>query len=158
MISNIKILIIAVVLIALPSMAQDYMYWDSDFEPISLVNINSKDYVRQGSATATLFFNGDAEITADRTEAAQLSNGTDKLLTEYKLEFDGNGSGNSGGIATSYEPYESFLLTPVTVTHVIDDNDVQITLYVRTSNNPDKLADSGLYNATQTLTITWVGP
>jgi len=46
----------------------------------------------------------------------------------------------------------------LTVTHIPDDNDVQVTLYVRASNYTDQLADADDYSATQTLTVYWSGP
>lgn len=140
--------------------AVDYMYWDSNFGPISLLSINSQAQTREGSVTVTLITTGDAEIFADNTASgpAELSCATDTLVTEYKLSFDGNGSGATGRAATSYETYDTFLSTSAFITYVTDDNDVDVTLWVRASNNPDEVSDSDTYNATQTLTVTWVGP
>ena len=156
-------IIIAVLALAfLPTVicAEDYMYWDSNFDPIALLSIASQAQIREGSATVTLFTSGDAEISADNTPSgpAELSCATDTLVTEYMLSFDGNGSSATGGTDTSYETYDSFLSTPTAVTYIADDNDVDVTLWVQASNNADDVADSGAYNATQTLTVSWVGP
>jgi biopolymer transport protein ExbD len=140
------------------------MYWDDDFAQIELPNISSQSQTPQSSATVTLYLSGNAQITADDTTAAQLSCATDTLVTEYKLTFDsaggttGVGTGGDGG--TEWQSYDTFLKTGTEgdVTYVADDNDVQVTLWVKASNNADEVADSDTYNATQTLTISWVGP
>ncbi len=155
--------VIAILILLLPGVlayAVDFMYWDSNFAPISLLSIDSQDRVREGSATVTLHTTGNAQISADNTASgpAELSCATDTLVTEYKLSFDGNGSSATGGSNTSYETYDSFLSTQSSITYVTDDNDVQVTLYVRASNRTDDVADSDTYNATQTLTVSWVGP
>ena len=138
----------------------DVMYWESNFAPIALANITSQGQTQEGNATVTLNTNGNVEISANNTVSgpAELSCATDTLVTEYKLSYDGNGSGATGGANTSYETYNSFLSTPSSVTYVADDNDVQVTLYIRASNSADDVADSDMYSATQTLTVTWIGP
>ena len=160
------IVIATLVLITLPMRvcAEDIMYWDSDFDPISLLSIASLAQTRQGSATVTLCTSGNAVISADKSAAAQLSCATDSLITEYKLTFDnvggttGVGTGEGGG--SEWQLYNVFLETGTEgdVTYVIDDNDVQVTLWVRASNNTDEVADSDTYNAIQTLTVSWIGP
>lgn len=140
-------------------MGADFMYWDSNFSPIALLNIQNRDQVREGSSYTILFTSGDAEISADNTDAARLTEpGGDSLYTEYKLEFDGNGASNTGGPTVDFTSYDSFLSSPVSVAHVPDDNDVQVTLSARASNYPDQLANADTYTATQTLTVSWVGP
>ena len=153
-------IIIAVLALAFSSTvicAEDIMYW-GNFDPISLQSIDSQGQIRQSSATITLFTNGNAQITANNTATAQLSYATDTLVTKYKLSFDGDGSSATGGNDTSYETYDSFLSTPAAITYVVSDDTVQVTLYVQASNRNDEVADSGTYNATQTLTVSWVGP
>lgn len=135
-----------------------YMYWDTDFDAISLANITSQGQVCEDSSTVTLFMDGDASISADNSVTSQLSCATDALVTEYKLSFDGDGSSATGGSNTSYQAYDSFLSTPSAVTYVAVDDNVEVTLFVRVQNNSDEVADSGLYGATQTLTVSWVGP
>lgn len=135
-----------------------YMYWDADFDAISLTAISNQGQISEDSSTVTLFMDGDAEITADNSAASQLSCATDELVTEYKLVFDGDGSSATGGSSTSYEAYNSFLSTASAVTYVAVDDNVEVTLFVRVRNNADEVADAGAYSATQTLTVTWVGP
>ncbi len=134
----------------------DFMYLD-DFAPIVLSAISNQSDTPENSASATLYTSDDAEISADNSTTARLSFGIDDLVTEYRLSFDGDGSSATGGTPTSYETYNSFLTTAAAVTHVTDDNDVQITLYVRASNPAGEVADAGVYSATQTLTVQWTG-
>lgn len=154
------IIVVILILICFPLlMGADFMYWSGNFSPITLQNIGNRDQVRQGNSQITLFTSGDAEISADNSDAARLTkSGGDSLYTEYKLEFDGNGTSETGGSAVDFTSYDSFLSSPATVTHIPDDNDVQVTLYVRASNYTGQLADAGDYSATQTLTVHWAGP
>lgn len=134
--------------------------WNGNFDDISLENIATKGQVREMSSTVTLSLDGDVEITANNTlnGPAELSNATDVLVTEYRLSFDGNGSSATGGSPTTYETYDSFLSSASRVSHVVADDDVDVTLHVRVNYNSNEVADSGTYLATQTLTVTWVGP
>ncbi len=154
--------IIAVILILLCFpllMGADFMYWSDNFSPITLETIANRDQVRQGNSQVTLFTSSDAEITADNSDSAKLTEpGGDCLYTEYKLDFDGDGVSKTGGLMVDFTGYDSFLSSPATVTHIPDDNDVQVTLYVRASNYTGQLADAGDYTATQTLTVYWSGP
>ena len=138
----------------------DYMYWSSNFPAINVAaHITQLSTIVTGSSTATIYLNVDAEITADNGGAAQLTSGSCNLFTEYKLSFDGNGSGDTGGPAVAdWASYNTFLNTPAAITFVSDDNDVDVTLEVRASNFPGQLADAGTYTATQTLTVSWTGP
>lgn len=136
----------------------DFMTLSGDFDGIVLANITSQGQVSEDSSTVTLSLDGDAEITADNSILSQLSCATDTLVTEYKLSFDGDGSSATGGSNTSYETYDSFLSTPSDVTHVVSDDDVDVTLFVKVRNNSNEVADSDTYLATQTLTVTWTGP
>ena len=138
--------------------AADYLEWNSDFDQISLLSIASRAQTREGSSTVTLLTNGNAEITADNTPGgpAELSCFTDILITEYRLLFSDDGSGATGGADTDYAEYDTFLSSAASVTYITDDNDVDVTLWIRASNNLDEVADSDTYNATQTLTATWV--
>lgn len=135
------------------------MYWDADFDPISLLSIQTRDQVRQGQSITTLTTTGDAEITADNSTTARLNGpGGDSLYTEYGLNFDGSGTGKTGGENVDFISYDSFLSTPAYITHVTGDNDVEVTLRVRASNYAGEVANAGAYSATQTLTVSWVGP
>lgn len=140
-------------------MGADFMYWSGNFSPITLETIGNRDQVRQGNSQITLFTSGDAEISADNSDAARLTEPDgDSLHTEYKLDFDGDGVSKTGGSMVDFTSYDSFLSSPAIVMHIPDDNDVQVTLYVRASNYTDQLADAGDYSATQTLTVYWSGP
>jgi len=140
-------------------MSQGVMYWESNFEPIALVNITTRDGVSEGDAQVRLFTSGNAEISADNTDAARLTGpGGDSLYTEYKLRFDGNGINKTGGSAVSFTSYDSFLSSPASVIHVPGDDEVRVTLSVKVSNYANQLANAGTYSATQTLTVHWVGP
>ena len=148
-------------LIVTAGQGEDIMEWSGSFGDIALSSITSKDDVRTGSSTLSLATNGEVEISAD-VSSAQLTNTTggssDTLITEYKLSFDGDGSSNTGAAGTAYQNYDVFLSTPVTVTHILGDDEVDVTLSVRVQNPPGELADAGDYAATITLTSHWTGP
>jgi hypothetical protein len=153
------IIAVILILIFLPLlMGADFMYWESDFAPIVLPNLTTQSASEAGSSNVTLFTSGDAEISANNSTTARLSSATDSLVTEYKLTFDGDGSSATGGSTVDWTAYDSFLTIPAAVTYVPDDNDVVVTLEIRASNYSDDLADAGTYTATQTLTVSWVGP
>lgn len=140
-------------------LGQDFMYWEANYDPITLLNITMQGDISEGDAQVKLFISGDAEISADNTAAAKLTEpGGGSLITEYKLRFDGNGTNKTGGSNVQYTSYDSFLSTPVHVTHVLNDDDVKIKLSVKVSNYAGEVANAGTYTATQTLTVTWVGP
>ena len=139
-------------------MSQDFMYWDSNFDPIVLPNITARDVESEDEAEVTLFISGDAEISADNTGTAQLSSGTDTLITEYKLKFDGDGIAKTGGSTVPFASYDSFLSTAAYITYVPGDDDVKVKLVVKARNYNAQLANAGTYTATQTLTAHWVGP
>ncbi|MCX5636293.1 MAG: hypothetical protein NTX52_01185 [Planctomycetota bacterium] len=134
---------------------ESFMNWSSSFSNIDLPSLASQNQIREGISSATLSLNGDVEISADNSTAAQLSSAGDTLVTEYKLTFDG---GATGGTDTDYQTYNGFLTPAVRVTYVTDDNDVVVTLHVKASNYANDLANAGTYTATQTLTVHWVGP
>ena len=153
-------ILIALILISLWTelLIGSFMDWDSNFGPIALPNIASREQISEGSSSANLSINGDVEISADNSAAAQLSSAGDTLVTEYKLTFDGDGSSTTGGAGTNYETYDTFLTTAAPVTHLTGDDDVEVTLHVKASNYANGLADAGTYTAAQTLTVHWVGP
>ena len=153
-------ILIALILISLWTelLIGSFMDWDSSFGPIALPNIASREQISEGSSSANLSIDGDVEISADNSAAAQLSSASDTLVTEYKLTFDGTGSGTTGGAGTNYETYDTFLTTAAPVTHAIGDDDVEVTLHVKASNYVNGPADAGTYTAAQTLTVHWVGP
>jgi hypothetical protein len=134
------------------------MEWAGNFADITIADhITAQSTVVAGSAVVTLYTNGDVTISADNTTAARLTQGSDFLATEYRLEYDGNGSAATGGTTVDYVPYNNFLATPSAVTHVGGDGAVDVTLGVRASNQVGNVADAGTYTATQTLTASWAG-
>ena len=76
-------------------------------------------------------------------------------MTEYKLEYDGDGDPDTGGATVDWAEYDDFLVVPSAVTHVTLDGAVNVTLSARASNATGTLADAGNYTATQTLTATF---
>lgn len=142
-------------------MSEDFMYWESDFAPIVLADLTTQGQSENGSSNVTLFTSGDVEISADNSTTARLDGPTgDYLITRYRLDFDGDGVAETGTSDTAMTHYDQFLVPPVQITHVADDNDVVVTLRVRARprNAANDLADAGTYTATQTLTAYWVGP
>jgi len=135
------------------------MYWASGFAPIALAPISTRNGSSEGSSSATLVLTGDVELTADNTPTAQLASaGGCRLVTEYRLAFDGNGNSATGAADTSYVSYDHFLDPALRIVHVIGDDDVQVTLWVRARSDVSSVPDSGDYSATQTITAAWVGP
>ena len=131
------------------------MEWSGNFAGIDLADLSSQTGTVTGSAAITLYTNGDVDISANNTATARLVNGGAVLVTEYRLEYNGDGSTATGGSTVDYTAYGSFLSTPSHVTHVSADGTVLVTLKVRASNPASNVADAGAYAATQTLTATW---
>jgi len=153
------LLLAAVVLAAPISLLAQTMQWDGHFSAINLPSLTSTGDTVTGHSTQRLVLTGDAEISADNNSIAQLSGpGAEVLRTEYRLDFDGTGSGSSGAGGTVWAEHDSFLLPAVQITHAVGDDDVNVTLHVRASMMGTGAADAGTYSATQTLTVSWVGP
>lgn len=146
-----------VILFSTKTIAEDSMYWMGNFGEVSLGNLATQSDIKTASASVVLFTTGDCELSANRTIAARLSGEGDNLITEYKLEFDGNGSSKTGSSTVDYESYDNFISSPLIITHVSFDDQVSITLSVRARNNPNNIANAGNYSATQTLTVSWAG-
>lgn len=139
--------------------AQETMQWVGGFPAIAMAPMATRTQICTGSSTTTLLLTGDAEISADNSAAAQLTGpGGDTLITEYSLAFDGDGHGATGGPATGYTAYDSFLDPAVEITHAPGDDDVNVTLYVRAQTPTGDVANAGDYTAAATLTVTWIGP
>jgi hypothetical protein len=135
----------------------EIMEWDTAFPAINLASITTQSQQVTGSAITTLYTNGNVDITADNTTAAQLTaSGGATLVTEYSLSYDGNGVSATGGSAVSYATYDVFLSTPSRITHVTGDGAVVLTLGVRASNHAGDVSEATSYSATQTLTASWV--
>jgi len=134
------------------------MEWSGNFSDINLSNITSQSDEPNDYSTTTLYTNGDVDITADNTTTAQLSSATDTLVTEYKLEYDGDGASATGGSTVDWTAYNSFLSpTASDVTHYEGDGNVDVTLWAKAKNPAGEVADAGSYTATQTLTAAWDG-
>jgi hypothetical protein len=131
------------------------MEWSGNFAGIDLADITTQAGIVTDSATITLYTNGDVDISAENTVTARLTKGSSVLVTEYRLEYDGNGTTATGGSTVDYTVYGSFLSPASHVTHISADGAVDVTLRVRASNPVGNLADAGAYTATQTLTATW---
>jgi len=134
------------------------MEWgSSSFGPIDLAHITAMTDEPENAATVTLYTNGDVDISADVTDAAQLSNGSETLVTEYKISDDG-GSGKTGGLSvTNWTGHTDFLSSSQEITHESGDGNVDITLEARARIGASDAPDMGDYSATQTLTAAWIG-
>ena len=134
----------------------DYIEWVGNFDAINLTTMDMQDSQPSGSSTINLLTSVHVSISADN--AAQLDNGTDNLVTEYKLTFDDAG-GTTGVDTPDWELYDAFLTigNEGDVTYVADDNEVEVTFYARASNPAGRVADAGSYSTTQTLTASWAG-
>jgi len=132
-------------------------------------SISAQADTPEGNAVYTLWTNCNVELSANNTASgpAELTDGTDILVTKYKISTDGDGAATTGANATAisnsssdvWTEYDSFLSTALQVTHVNTDGAAEITLSVEASNDPTghkEVADSGNYTATQTITATWV--
>ena len=138
----------------------DIMEWSDNFSTIALSAITTQTSAPTSSQTATLYTNGNVDITADVTGTeAQLALGTDPnqtLVTSYRLTDDGDGSATTGGTdETEYTGYATFISSGYTITHVAGDGVDVITLYAKAENPSGEVADAGNYTALQTLTATW---
>ena len=135
------------------------MKWSGNFSAINLADITAMSTESTGSATPTLVTNAAADITADNSTTAQLSEpGGEALVTEYQISFDGDGSSNTGGAGVgTWTAYNNFLSTATTVTYVTGDGNVDVTLEVRASSDGVEITKSATYSATQTLTASWAG-
>ncbi len=141
----------------------DIMEWAGNFSTIELSAITAQTSDPTSSQTATLYTNGNVDITADTTGTeAQLALGTDPnqiLTTSYKLVDDGDGSATTGGTdETEFTGYATFISSGYTVTHVAGDGADVITLHAKAINPSGEVADAGDYTAIQTLTATWGTP
>ena len=128
------------------------------YAAINLADINDQGDTPAGSSVYTLWLNCNVSLTADNTTAAELDNdppGSDTLVTEYYVDYDGDGASATGGTDTTYATYDNFISGGDAITHVDNDGAVEITLYARASNRADEVADAGDYTCTQTLTATW---
>lgn len=137
------------------------MEWDvvaGNFATIAIAPITAQGDTPSAGQSLVLYTNGNAHITADTSTAAQLTKTTDTLVTEYKLEYDGDGVTATGGSTVNWTLYNNFLTAPSAITHISLDGAVNVTLSARASNDAGNIADAGDYTATQTLTASWGDP
>jgi hypothetical protein len=154
-----SVAIAILICICQPIILAQQMSWLGNFGPITLPAISSRTDVVTGNSTAEMELTGDCELSADNSTAARLSGpGGDVLVTDYSVTFDGDGSSSSGAATVGYTAYDSFLSPPALITYVASDDRVEVTLHARAQNPAGDLANVGAYTATQTLTLTWVGP
>ncbi|HBG25496.1 MAG: hypothetical protein A2Y10_14575 [Planctomycetes bacterium GWF2_41_51] len=123
----------------------------------------------EGTSVYTLWTNCNLTLSADNTATAQLTHqrgggaNEDALVTKYKLSTDGAGviatGATVGAVGASgsnaYVLHNLFLATPLDITHFNTDGAVEVTLDVEATHDTDNVADSGLYEATQTITAAW---
>jgi hypothetical protein len=127
----------------------------ANFDTIAIAAITNQADTPSASQMLVLYTNCDLDITADHSAAAQLTKTTDTLVTEYKLEYDGDGDPATGGATVDWTDYATFIPVGSAVTHYTLDGAVEVTLSARASNAAGTLADAGDYTATQTLTATF---
>ena len=139
--------------------ADDTLSWSGNFSNINIATpISTQAMSVTASETITLQTTGDAVLTADNSNSAQLSCATDTLKTEYRLVYDGDGASDTGGTDVDWVIYSSFISSGSNITHVGVDDFVDVTLWIRASNYANDMADADTYNATQTITAIWAGP
>ena len=129
----------------------DIAEWsENSFPVINLPDLTTQNSQVSGSTSLVLYTNGDVKITADNSDAAQLSKDDNhKLITEYMLKY------HTDGTTTVWSNYGSFLNNDSTVKHISGNGATGVTLSARVSNDSRALGDSGGSNATLTLTVCW---
>ena len=135
----------------------DIVEWaDDSFSAIDLGSLTAENREASGSASLVLYTNRDVQIIADNSDAARLSkDAVHNLATQYKLEYDTAGTGQTGGTTAGWSDYARFLITGSQVTHIRGDGAVEVILSVRAFKNTARAGESGSYTATQTLTVCW---
>jgi hypothetical protein len=135
----------------------DIVEWSDDsFSAIDLGNLTAENKEVSGSASLVLYTNRDVQIIADNSDATRLSkDGVHNLVTQYKLEYDAAGTGQTGGRTTGWSDYDRFLANGSQVTHVCGDGAVEVILSVKAFKNTARAGESGRYTARQTLTVCW---
>ena len=144
--------------------------WEgANFAPIHLAHITAQASAPEGSSHYTLWTNCNVALSANNTTASQLTHqrgggaNEDTLVTKYKISTDGDGDPNTGADSTAvqashsdvYRTYDAFLTTALAITHFNTDGSAEVTLNVQATNDGDNVADTGNYEAVQTITATW---
>ena len=145
--------------------------WEgANFAPIHLAHITAQASAPEDSKHYTLWTNCNVALSANNTTTAQLTHSRgggameDTLVTKYKISTDGDGDPNTGATAgavsasgsNDWKTYDQFLSTALAITHFNTDGSVEVTLNVQATNDADNVADTGNYEAVQTITATWV--
>ena len=135
----------------------DIVEWaDDSFSAIDLGNLTAENTEVSGSASLVLYTNRDVQIIADNSDAARLSkDAVHNLATQYKLEYDTAGTGQTGGGTAGWSDYDRFLINGSQVTHICGGGAVEVILSVRALKNTARAGESGSYTARQTLTVCW---
>ena len=135
----------------------DIVEWaDDSFSAIDLGNLAPENTEVSGSASLVLYTNRDVQIIADNSDAARLSkDAVHNLATQYKLEYDTAGTGQTGGTTAGWSDYDRFLINGSQVTHICGDGAVEVILSARAFKNTARAGESGSYTARQTLTVCW---
>lgn len=134
--------------------------WAGNFTDIDIAEeLTEQNDEIVGSGTATLWTNGNVTITTVGGAPAQLTAdvGTDDLVTEYQMAYDGDGASATGGATVAYDDYTTFMVggNASAVTHFAGDGAVVLTLSVRASHDNNNVANAGVYSAIQTIVATW---
>jgi len=148
--------------------------WDGDFPAIDLDSqestLDSQADSPEGTSTFTLWTNCNLTLSSDQTVLSQLYHSRggganeDTLVTKYKISTDEAGVTATGATAAAvaasssdtWTVHSDFLDTALAITHFNTDGAVEVTLEVEATNDSDNVADSGAYEATQTITTAWV--
>jgi hypothetical protein len=151
----------------------DFATFVIDLDAQNNGHIIAQGTILEGSATTTLWTNCNVKLSADNLTDPNMALLThqrtdthghhDALVTKYKITTDGDGDPYTGATlgaigassSTTWTDYDQFIATPLAITHVNTDGNVEVTLWVQASNDTDNVADAGLYTATQTITAAW---
>ncbi|MHC4125675.1 MAG: hypothetical protein ACYSRR_04380 [Planctomycetota bacterium] len=125
------------------------------FPKVDLGSLTAKNKQAIGKTTLILYTNGDVILSADNDNSAELSFGPNTLLTKYKLRYDGSGVKQTGGRATAWRSFDTFLEEGADIIHIPTDGAVEVILSIRASIKNIRPENSGQYNAIQTLTACW---
>lgn len=125
------------------------------FPGVDLGSLTAENKQAIGETALTLYTNGDVTITADNSNAAELSFGPHTLRTKYKLKYNSLGTKQTGGRPTKWCSFDTFLNKGTDIVHIPTDGAVEVILSVRASIKKIRPENSGQYYAVQTLTACW---
>jgi hypothetical protein len=128
---------------------------ETHFSDIDLGELAADNKQVTGETALILYTNGDVIITADNSNAAELSFGSHTLMTKYKLKYNGLGIKQTGNNSTIWYPFDTFLKEGTDILHTPTEGAVEVILSVEASVKEITPQNSGQYNAVQTLTACW---